>query len=123
MLIENTQQAYIEQNRLREAAGLPPRTPPGHNLLIEEQPFLAAVRGEGLDLLEVEEFAGLPDLLLYILGPMVNGGDIDYENPMVSAATELLLECPDAGAVRGCGQNRLFRFRKSMPPLPPQCQT
>lgn len=111
IVLENTVQAREQQNDLREAAGLPRRPPPDYNLYVDEVRFLAQAR-ETLRLVLVDEFAALHDLMLYVLAPMANGNVIDFDDPMVRAATELLLACPDAGGVRGAGQNRLFLFAK-----------
>lgn len=112
IILENTIQAREQQNDLREAAGLPRRPPPDYNLYVDEVPFLAKMARDGLRLVLVDEFAALHDLMLYVLAPMVNGNIIDFDDPTVRAATELLLARPDAGGVRGAGQNRLYLFAK-----------
>lgn len=109
IILENTIQAREQQNDLREAAGLPRRPPPDYNLYLDEVPFLAKAR-ETLRLVSVDEFAALHDLVLYVLAPAVNGDIIDFNDPIVHATTELLLAHPDAGSVRGVGQNRLYLF-------------
>lgn len=111
IILENTIQAREQQNDIREAAGLSRRPPPDYNLYLDEIPFLAKAR-ETLKLVSVDEFAALHDLMLYVLAPMVNGNIIDFDDPTVHAATELLLACPDAGGAHGVGQNRLFLFAK-----------
>jgi SAM-dependent methyltransferase len=109
VLLENTRQAFEAQNDLREAARLPRRTPPEHNRFIDEEAFLEAAR-ERLELVAVDEFAALHDLVLYVLVPAANGGTVDYGHPVVEAATRLLLARPGAGKVTSAGQNRLFHF-------------
>ncbi len=109
VVLENTRKAFEAQNDLREAAGLARRTPPEHNLFIDEEAFLAAAR-DRLELVAIDEFAALHDLLLYVLVPAANGGTVDYGHPVVEAATRLLLALPGAGGVTSAGQNRLFHF-------------
>lgn len=111
IVLENTIQAFERQNDLREAGGLPRRRPPEHNLFIDEVLFLERAR-ETLELVSVDEFAAMHDLILYVLVPMVNGGTLDYSHPLVEATTKLLLEKPGAGGMHGAGQNRLFVFRR-----------
>jgi SAM-dependent methyltransferase len=111
VVLENTVQAFERQNDLREAGGLPRRTPPEHNLFIDEGPFLE-LAGELLERVDVDEFAALHDLLLYVLVPMMNGGTVNYGAPVVEAATTLLLARPELLRGAGAGQNRLFLFRR-----------
>lgn len=113
VVLENTRKAFEEQNDLREAVGLPRRVPPEHNLFIDEEAFLAAAR-DRLELVAVDEFAALHDLVLYVLVPATNGGTVDYGNPLVEAATRLLLARPGAGGVTSAGQNRLFHFVRNV---------
>lgn len=82
LMIENSQQTYRRQNQARESVGLAPRLPADYNHFFDEtilRPFLSSV---GLQLVDVEDFISLHDLVLYVLVPMTNGGVIDYEHPM-----------------------------------------
>jgi len=101
LMIENSQQTYLRQNQARESVGLAPRSPADYNHFFDEtilRPFLPSV---GLDLVDVEDFISLHDLVLYVLVPMTNGGVIDYEHPMVEAATRLNIAL-SATATMGC---------------------
>lgn len=113
VLIENVQDTYSRQNRLRESVGLKPRTPEAFNLFIDEPAFLPYAKTM-LTLLSVEDFASLHDLLLYVLVPILNNGNVDYDAAIVKAATTLSLSAPEdlSGAVGSFGQNRLYMFRK-----------
>jgi SAM-dependent methyltransferase len=110
LLIENTLQGYARQNAARESLGLPAREPPWHNLFFNED-RLSAHLEERLELIGVEDFASLHDLLLYVLVPATSGGAIDYDHPVVVAATELLLRHEPARSTGAFGQNRLFLVR------------
>ena len=55
------------------------------------------------------------DVILYTLVPMVNGGDVDYDHPLVQAAANLV----NAGGEElmnsfgDFGQNKLFILKKT----------
>lgn len=112
LLIENTLQAYSRQNGARKALGLPDREPPWHNLFLDEDLLFSHLEGR-LEIVAIEDFASLHDLLLYALVPASSGGDVDYDHPIVAAATELLLNHEPARAVGAFGQNRLFVLRRA----------
>jgi len=119
LMIENSQQTYNAQNRLRELAGLAKRTPAEFNHFFDEElllPFLASV---GLKVLDIEDFISLHDIVLYILVPMINGGKVDYDHPLVEAATKLniALSSLTPGGTGRYGQNRLYKCRKVARPL------
>lgn len=114
LMIENARQTYDRQNLAREAVGLDPRTPDRFNRFFDEttlRPFLPTV---GLELVDVEDFISLHDLVLYVLVPMTNGGQVDYGHPMVAAATQLnsALSAIAPGSLGAWGQNRLYKCRK-----------
>jgi len=113
ILIENIEQNYSNQNKLRTSVGLEERTPDKFNLFIDEPSFVKHAE-QKFDLLYMENFASLHDIILYILVPMINDGNVDYEHPMVSAATKLLLSNPEelCNSFGNFGQNRLYVFKK-----------
>lgn len=112
IILENIDQTYRLNNNLRETVGLPPRNPASFNLFIDEERFLAhAVKS--LELIRVDDFGSLHDVILYVLTPMVNNGDVDYEHPMVKAAAELSAAVSDEYSFGSYGQNRLYLFRKT----------
>jgi predicted O-methyltransferase YrrM len=114
LLLENFNETYERQNDCRELLGLPRRTPAEFNRFLNGQRLEAHVRSIGFDLIAVDDFGSLHDLLLYVLLPAVNEGRIDYDNPVVAAAADL---CERLGSVEGnlfgtFGQNRLYVFRQ-----------
>jgi SAM-dependent methyltransferase len=115
LMIENSSTSYAKQNRCREAIGLAARKPADFNLFFDEDEILPHVTAAGLDLVDVEDFSSLHDLMLYVLVPVINGGAVDYDHPLVQAATTLSREiAADAANTFGSyGQNRLFVCRRS----------
>jgi predicted O-methyltransferase YrrM len=114
LMIENTLTTYGEQNRCRQILGLQPRTPASFNLFFDEPAIRAHVDQLGLELQHVEDFISLHDLVLYVLVPAINGGKVDYEHPLVKAATTLsvAISATQPNAFGAFGQNRLFDWRK-----------
>lgn len=113
ILIENMQHSYDWQNQLRSSVDLPERTPDKFNLFLDEASLVKSL-GNHVELIDSENFAALHDLLLYVLVPMINNGEVDYDHPIVSAATTLLSTNNDefSRAFGAFGQNRLLIFRK-----------
>lgn len=114
LMIENSMLTYERQNRARTRVGLTPRKPAEFNHFFEEREIIPALSACKLELLESEDFISLHDLVLYVLVPMTNGGNVDYEHPMVKAATELSLglSASESSSVGTYGQNRLYKCRK-----------
>ncbi len=88
IICETTIQAFERQNDLREAGGLLRRRALEHNLFVNEVPFLERGR-ETLELVSVDEFAAMHDVVLHVLVPMVNCGTPDHAHPLVEATTKL----------------------------------
>lgn len=114
LMIENSQQTYNAQNQVRELVGLQKRSPAQFNHFFDEDiilPFLSTV---GLELVEIEDFISLHDIVLYLLVPMINGGEIDYDSPLVEAVTKLNIAVSKLmpNGVGRLGQNRLYKCRK-----------
>lgn len=114
MLGENPQHKYVKQNKLRSHLGLEARTPPDFNLLIDESNIIDAARASGLELEMVDDFSSLHDTLLYVLIPAINGGQIDYDHPIMEAAKDLCSKVysDQPNAFGDFGQNRLYVFCK-----------
>jgi len=114
LMIENSKQTYDQQNKLRIILDLPPRTPATFNHFFDEAQILPAIKASNLVLEDVEDFISLHDILLYVLVPAINGGEVDYDHPMVHAATKLSEDSSIAelGEFGKFGQNRLFVCRK-----------
>lgn len=112
-VLENSQQSYRRQNKCREMVGLPPRVPDPYNLFLDEDRVLPHVQ-RTFELIHIDDFGSLHDLLLYVLTPLLNGGQVDYLHPIVRSGTELSLALSnvDDAAFGAYGQNRLFLFRK-----------
>lgn len=115
LLIENSQQSYAKQNTLREILGLEPRTPAAFNHFIDEELFLMEAEKLPISHVNTVDISSLHDILLYVLVPATNGGVVDYEHPLVAAATDLELRVNDdlASVFGGFGQNRLFIFQRT----------
>lgn len=114
ILLENSSQAHSVQNNLRERVGLPARPEATYNHFLNEKVFRDYLKGSELEIWKLVDFIGLHDLLLYILMPMLNGGKIDYDNPLVHAAAELTkkLSLEEMSSLGPYGQNRLIVCRK-----------
>jgi ubiquinone/menaquinone biosynthesis C-methylase UbiE len=115
LMIENCRQTYDAQNQARELVGLPKRIPAEFNHFLDETTLLPFLPSVGLEVLHIEDFISLHDLVLYVLVPMVNGGNVDYEHPMVAAATSLntSLSRLKPNSLGAFGQNRLYKCRKA----------
>jgi len=113
IILENFTQPYKRQNDLRKSVCLPERVPAEYNLFIDEDVLLSHIT-KSMELTLVDDFGSLHDILLYVLVPMINGGKIDYDNPLVKAATELSISISEKydNPFGSFGQNRLFLFHK-----------
>jgi ubiquinone/menaquinone biosynthesis C-methylase UbiE len=114
LMIENSQQTYDAQNQARELVGLSKRTPADFNHFLDETTLMPFLPSAGLELLDTEDFISLHDIVLYILVPMLNGGVVDYEHPVVGAATALNIALSKLrpSGLGAFGQNRLYTCRK-----------
>jgi SAM-dependent methyltransferase len=114
LMIENSRQTHGQQNRAREALGLPARLPAEFNRFLDEAIVLPHLRSLGLEV-KTEDFGSLHDLVLYALIPAINGGTVDYAHPLVEAATRLSLSFNHEArnGFGSFGQNRLFLCRKA----------
>lgn len=112
--IENSVPARLRQDQLRKSAGLPERPIDKFNTFFEADALENLAKEIGLQVICNDHVSTLHDLMLYVLLPMTNGGIIDYEHPLVSAAAQINIELTnhlrlDLGAV---GQNFLLLCRK-----------
>ena len=114
ILAENPQKKFDYQNNLRGLLGLPERSHPEFNLLIDENSYIKSAKENGLELIYKDDFSSLHDLLLYVLIPSINGGVIDYDHPLLKSATNLSLKVfqNERNAFSNFGQNRLYYFAK-----------
>jgi len=113
LLLENFVETYERQNDCRELLGLQRRTPAEFNRFLVGEHVKSLVCGLGFDLVTIDDFGSLHDLLLYVLLPAVNEGQINYDDPIVAAATELCLRLGsvEADLFGRFGQNRLMVFQ------------
>jgi len=114
IMLENSSQSHTKQNNLRHRVGLPARPVATYNHFLNEDVIRDYLNGSELEVWKQVDFIGLHDLLLYILIPMLNGGRIDYDNPLVRAAAELTtkLSLEEMSSLGPYGQNRLSVYRK-----------
>lgn len=114
IMIENQQSTHDNQNNLREIGGLKPRTAAQFNHFMNESALLAHAKSLNLQHEKSYNFSSLHDIVLYTLVPMINGGDVDYEHPVVQAAADLINAGGDKlmDSFGDFGQNKLFIFKK-----------
>lgn len=114
VLVENCKLTYDNQNDARELLGLSRRVPAEFNHFINESNLHCALALANLELLETEDFISLHDLILYVLVPKINGGKIEYDHPLVAAATKLNIawSAKETSRFGHFGQNRLYHCRK-----------
>lgn len=116
LMLENSQQTYRNQNDARAAVGLSKRNPPSFNLFFDEEIILPYCSSRGLDLLQIDDFGSLHDLMLYVILTAADPTKDHYDEPAIVKAAEVTMNL----AAQGCGypfgsfgQNRLYIFRKS----------
>lgn len=115
LVIENFTGSYNRQNDLREIVGLPRRTPDSYNKFLCEDEFEKYVTQElRLEILETRNFASLHDVVLYVLLPLLNNGEISYSNPIMGIVAKLLsgMDYEYASTFGEFGQNYLYVLRK-----------
>lgn len=114
IMIENSKTSYALQNHCRNVLGLASRRPADFNLFLDEAEIRPHIVSTGLELIEVEDFSSLHDLMLYVLVPAINEGDVDYGHPLVRAAMTLSRELSAnmPNTFGSFGQNRMFVCRK-----------
>jgi len=115
LIIENFMTAYGNQNYLRDLIGLQARTPDPYNKFINEAKLESFACDElNLKLLHVENFGSIHDLILYVLLPHINSGEIIYNHPLMESVTSLLEKLPEefVNGFGNFGQNKLYMFEK-----------
>jgi len=116
LMLENSQQNYGRQNDAREAVGLPRRTPPVFNLFLDETIILPFCKKQKLELLSIDDFSALHDLMLYVILTANEPGKEHYDEPLIAKAAELTMNLAERGygyPFGAFGQNRLYVFRKT----------
>ncbi len=114
IMIENSVKAHEQQNDARKVIGLEPRKPASFNHFLNEEVICSHLVTQGMKIEEVEDFISLHDLVLYVLVPFINDGEINYDHPLVHAATELNIAFGGGTGKNfgSFGQNRLFLCRQ-----------
>ena len=114
ILLENSFQSHSKQNDLRNRVGLTARPQATYNHFLDENIIHDYLKDSELEIWKKADFIGLHDLVLYILIPMLNGGKIEYDHPLVRAATDLTtkLSLQEMSSFGPYGQNRLIVYRK-----------
>ena len=116
ILIENFTTSYANQNQLREIIGLPPRVPDAYNKFINENDFESFAKSElNAEIIISKNFASLHDILLYVLLPHSNSGQVSYDHPVMESVTQLLKNLPDEISENfgQFGQNNLYILKRS----------
>src|SRR5207247_933049 len=85
LMLENSVQNYTRQNEARISVGLPARKPAKFNLFIDEHTIIPHIK-KTMNLVSVNDFGSLYDVVLYVLTPLINNGTHDYDHPLVKAA-------------------------------------
>lgn len=114
LMLENSIGSYSRQNHLRTLVGLEEREPAEFNHFMNEKLVHDELKSLGFVEIKNSCFSTLHDIVLYVLLPMINGGKVDYENPMVEAAAKLscALTEDNYGMLGDYGQNRLYLYKK-----------
>jgi ubiquinone/menaquinone biosynthesis C-methylase UbiE len=115
LMLENSQQSYKNQNHARESAGLPQRHPPSFNLFLDEEVILPHCNSIGLELLQIDDFGSLHDLMLYVILTASDPSKDHYDEPAIVKAAEVTMNLAAKGyeyPFGSFGQNRLYVFRK-----------
>ena len=114
-MIENSTSTHGKQNDAREILGLDRRPVSEFNRFFSEEEMRSHIANAKLELVEIEDFGSLHDLVLYALLPAANGGTVDYDNQIVHAAARLSIALSATGENRfgDFGQNRLYVARRA----------
>ncbi|OKP43769.1 hypothetical protein BJP24_15270 [Aeromonas allosaccharophila] len=114
LMLENSTGSYSRQNYLRTLVGLEKREPAEFNHFMNEELVHDKLESLGFFQVKNSSFSTLHDIVLYVLLPMINGGKVDYDNPIVEAAAKLSSALTEDGSemLGDYGQNRLYLYQK-----------
>lgn len=114
IMIENPTKGRAKQNRAREAIGLPVRPVPPFNHFLDEDLILSHLQSCGMEILDIEDFISLHDIVLYLLIPALTDGEVHYDHPLMDVVTSLNIEVSKEipNAFGDLGQNRLYLLKK-----------
>ena len=116
LMLENSQQSYKNQNDARESVGLLTRQPPSFDLFFDEEIILPYCKSIGLELLQIDDFGSLHDLMLYVILTAADPSKEHYDEPAIVKAAEATMNLVAKGhgyPFGSFGQNRLYVFCKS----------
>jgi SAM-dependent methyltransferase len=114
LMLENSRQTHAVLNTIRSALGLSERPPAAYNVFIDEPAVIEPFK-RTMDLVAVEDFGSIHDLILYAVQPAADGGGkVEYDTPLMTQVTNALLAMTRLGidTGHGFGQNRLWIWRK-----------
>jgi SAM-dependent methyltransferase len=112
LMIENSVQTHRALNDVRVALGLPARPAADYNVFIDEKRVIEPFK-QIMQLVEVDDFGSIHDLLLYAVGPALSGGEVQYDSPLMTRTTDAILALAEKGlGAGGFGQNRLWVWRR-----------
>lgn len=114
ILIENFMETYNEQNLYRSLLNLDKRVPDDYNRFMDERLIMGCANDCRLNVCDIRDFGSLHDLLLYVLLPKLNGGEIDYNHPLINIVTDFSISASKLNKNKfgALGQNRLYVFQK-----------
>jgi len=114
LMLENSVQTHASLNRVRTALGLEPREKASFNVFIDEEHVIEPFANE-MELVAVDDFAAVHDLILYAVAPALNDGEVEYDTPLLQELTAALVSIDAAGVERSgaFGQNRLWVWRRN----------
>jgi len=113
LMLENSVQTHTTLNEVRVSLGLDVRPAAEFNVFIDEdsviQPFT-----EVMELVAVDDFSALHDLLLYAVQPAIGDGNVEYDTPLLRTLTQALATLGEIdGDAKPYGQNRLWVWQKN----------
>ena len=112
LMLENSVETHATLNSVRFALGLPPRAPAEYNVFIDEAKVIRPFE-KTMQLVAVEDFSAVHDLMLYAVGPSLADGMVEYDSPLMTRLTDAILALGErALQAGGFGQNRLWIWRK-----------
>jgi SAM-dependent methyltransferase len=112
LMIENSVQTHARLNYVRAVLGLSSRPPADYNVFIDE-PRVISVFEDVMQLVAIDDFGAVHDLLLYAVGPSLGHGDVEYDSPLMTRLTDALIALGEtASRTGGFGQNRLWVWQK-----------
>lgn len=113
LMLENSRQTHATLNSIRDRLGLPPRPSAEFNLFIDEDSVVRRF-SDVMQLLEVDDFSSLHDLVLYAVEPAAGDGEVHYDSPLMTRLSDAVLALQQLGFddFGSFGQNRLWVWQK-----------